>query len=673
MLDFKKHRNKKTIRTKLIVIPLILVFIGIFAIGAGSSLLIRYRLIEQKEASGFELADQVVKRIQNNSNSIDEINKMYEKILRMAGNAVIKKQKVLTNELLVEFANEWGLDNISWFNPKGETIYCTIKEYIGWVPPEGHPLYSFMHSDDKELMEEIRKDAEADKYYKYGAVKSADGSFFQGAISADKIKEITDKFSYQNLIDDLVENGQASYGAFIDTSGTVTASSDDEMIGKKLNDEEIINCIKNKEKYSSENDNIFELLVPVNIGDEYVGALNIYFPMESTYSIINNVIMTISIIGIIMFIILALILVNISIGITKNLSVVKDNLNVMALGDFTKSLPKKYLDQKDEFGEIANAIENAKASIKNIIKKVSHASQKITSSSEQLTEISNKVSKVTAESARAIGEIAKGATEQAKNTEEAYFAMESFAKKLEENNDYIEKLNLSADDILNINQQGLKTIELLVEKNAENQKISKEVNDVVISSSENAKEIEKVSQMIQSIADQTNLLALNAAIEAARAGEAGKGFSVVADEIRKLAENSNRFTDKIRSIVTNLTLRSEDAVTSLKIANSIAEEQNKMVKETQEKFYGITKAIEKTKDVITRINISSNVMEDNKNKMLEIIQSLSSISEENAAGTEETSASAEEITVSMESIAKDSKELSDLAEKLQESIDIFKY
>ena len=90
--------------------------------------------------------------------------------------------------------------------------------------------------------------------------------------------------------------------------------------------------------------------------------------------------------------------------------------------------------------------------------------------------------------------------------------------------------------------------------------------------------------MIKSIAEQTNLLALNAAIEAARAGEAGKVFVVVAEEIRKLAENSSSFTEQINNSVAELLSRADYAVDKINESSTVVEEQSMNVNEVEKKL-----------------------------------------------------------------------------------------
>nr|WP_243158850.1 methyl-accepting chemotaxis protein [Clostridium cochlearium] len=246
--------------------------------------------------------------------------------------------------------------------------------------------------------------------------------------------------------------------------------------------------------------------------------------------------------------------------------------------------------------------------------------------------------------------------------------MEELGYLLEVEQKYLEELNIFADKVVDLKNEGISTVKYLVQNSKENNEIANEVNEVIISSNESAKHIQEASEMIQSIAEQTNLLALNAAIESARAGEAGKGFAVVADEIRKLAEDSNKFTAEIKEIVTVLTSKTENAVLNMKKVEEIVNNQDKLVEKTEGQFNGIADSIEKAKETIENLNVFSKKMEDKKNQMLELVQNLSAIAEENAAGTEQASASVQEQAASVEEIAGSSQNLAELAQKLNELI-----
>jgi len=298
--------------------------------------------------------------------------------------------------------------------------------------------------------------------------------------------------------------------------------------------------------------------------------------------------------------------------------------------------------------------------------------QQMASSSEELTAISQQASMSAEEVAKTIEEMAKGASDQARDTENGAVKVNEIGGMIAEEELQRKILNEAANEVVHLKDEGFQSLNNLVEKTEASNKSSKEIYNVVLNTSNSARKIENASQMIRSIAEQTNLLALNAAIEAARAGEAGRGFAVVADEIRKLAEDSNKFTKEIEEIVVELIDKTDSAVATMKEAAALTEAQTEGVEITKTKFEGIAEAIEKTKEALGALNKTGEAMNLKKDEIIDIIQNLSALSEENAAGTEEASASVEEQTSSMAEIASASQELAKLAEDMQKSISKFR-
>ena len=268
--------------------------------------------------------------------------------------------------------------------------------------------------------------------------------------------------------------------------------------------------------------------------------------------------------------------------------------------------------------------------------------------------------------------MATGATEQAKNTDAAVQTMDNFAALIEEEQLGLRQLNQSAQRVIELKTEGVNHVQLLVKKTQDTKIASDEINAVIMNASESAEKIYQSSQMIRSIADQTNLLALNAAIEAARAGESGRGFSVVAEEIRKLAEQSQRFTEEISAIINELKQKTESAVVTMKGMHHVIAEQSQSVSATNEKFDGIAEAIEQTTAAIDRMNQSGKMMLERKQTIVDVIQNLAAISQENAASSEEVNASIEEQTAGMNQIAQSSGEMSELASEMAVGISKFK-
>ncbi|MGE5679070.1 MAG: methyl-accepting chemotaxis protein [Pseudomonadota bacterium] len=340
--------------------------------------------------------------------------------------------------------------------------------------------------------------------------------------------------------------------------------------------------------------------------------------------------------------------------------------------DITEDLPAGLKKRKDEIGELANSFQLVVDSLRTFIKGVADASQQVASSSEELTATSQQAATSAEEVAKTIEEMAKGASDQARDTEISAEKINEIGNMIAEEEQQRKVLNNAADEVTKLKDEGVIAIKDLVSKTEASNSSSAVIYQVVLDTSESAKKIENASQMIRSIAGQTNLLALNAAIEAARAGEAGRGFAVVADEIRKLAEDSNKFTKEIEEIVAELIDKTSSAVSTMQGVNTLVAEQGVVVEETRNKFDGIAAAIEKTKEAIAVLNNTGEVMYKKKDEIIDVIQNLSALSEENAAGTEEASASVEQQTSSMLQIAEASEELAKLAEEMQKSIAKFK-
>lgn len=328
--------------------------------------------------------------------------------------------------------------------------------------------------------------------------------------------------------------------------------------------------------------------------------------------------------------------------------------------------------KKDEIGNISKSVISLQSNLTDLIKNVHNTSQNVATSSKELFNISEQSSLASDEVAKAIDEIAMGATDQASSTENAANTVKEVGELIKLNAQNVIELNTSSNEIDKQKEEGFDILDELVKKTEESENAAKIISNVIKDTNENAYNVEKASEMIQNIADQTNLLALNAAVEAARAGDAGSGFAVVANEIRKLAEQSTSFTGEINLIINKLKNNTNEAVTTMESVGSITAEQTKSVFNTKEKFNMIASAIENTKNILVDLNQSEKEIENKNIELIEIIHSLSAISQENAASTEQSSASLEEQTAGMYQITSSSEQLAKLAEELNELIQRFK-
>lgn len=337
-----------------------------------------------------------------------------------------------------------------------------------------------------------------------------------------------------------------------------------------------------------------------------------------------------------------------------------------------KQKTKDYLNRGDEIGSITRSLNQMVTNLKGLVTNINGGAENVASTSEQLTAMAQQTSTAAEEVAKTIEEMAKGASDQAQDTEKSAMKVDEMGEAIEEDALMMNELIGSANEIEEEKNEGFKILKDLIDKTRKNQEASAEVYEVVVGANESAIKIESASQMIQSIADQTNLLALNAAIEAARAGEAGRGFAVVADEIRKLAEQSTGFTEEIKTVISELKDKSEKAVDIMENSKSLVQSQTEGVYDTEKKFQGISGAIEKTREIIMKLESSTKMLEDKKSEIIDIVQNLSAIAEENAASTQEAAATIEEQTASINQMADASDSLAEIAMNLREEIERFR-
>ncbi len=401
-----------------------------------------------------------------------------------------------------------------------------------------------------------------------------------------------------------------------------------------------------------------------NIGIWYVGVPNTYYD-ELVSSFKKNVSLII-IMSLIFIVAVSSLILN---KLLKPLSILEKATYKIAEGDFTNNVE---INSKDELGKLGNAFNKMTNDIRGILTKVSSTANIVSDSSKELSSQSMEVSEISNEIGRNIEELAEGAQNQAKEAESGSEVIIGLGNLINEEQKNIEKLSNSSESVNESIIAGLSAIKELIQNTDESSTAAKEIVDVINDTNRNTSEIGNVTTVIASIAEQTNLLALNAAIEAARAGEHGKGFAVVADEIKKLAEESTKSTKEIDNIVTELTTSVNNAVNKMKTITLIFETQTEKVNETENKFNEISKAIKVTEEIVSELFVSSSKMNENKTKALEVIQNVSAISEEYAANTEEASASTEEQTASINEISNASDKLYDLIKELDKFIATFK-
>lgn len=340
--------------------------------------------------------------------------------------------------------------------------------------------------------------------------------------------------------------------------------------------------------------------------------------------------------------------------------------------DISVNIPQKLLVKKDETGVLAKSMQNIIDSLRHIIGEITDSSLQVASTAQELTATAEQSASATDEVSKAVEDIAKGASEQAENTELGSQSAIKLGDIIDLNKGFMQDMNTAADKVTDVVKEGLTEVERLAAISTKNSLVSQEVSEIIKKTSESANKIGEASNVIANIAKKTNLLALNASIEAVRAGEAGKGFSVVASEIKHLAEQSASSTNYISDILSELQNNVAKAVESINNVNEISKEQLESANNTKSRYEAINNATLDTEGAIDKLIASEEEILKAKVEILDMLQNLSAIAEENAAGTQQASSAMLEQSTSMEELAKTSERLASLASNLQTIISKFK-
>ncbi|WP_406670356.1 methyl-accepting chemotaxis protein [Methanolobus sp. ZRKC4] len=325
-----------------------------------------------------------------------------------------------------------------------------------------------------------------------------------------------------------------------------------------------------------------------------------------------------------------------------------------------------------EFKELTDGIENCRYSLNEIVSIVRNDADNIAATAEEMSVSSEEITSSADQITTTINEIAKGAQMQSSKTEEVSKAMIDMTLSVQEvatNSQKTAENAINSNDVVRDLSDVTQDLTLKMDniKNAAGDS-AQHINDLA----EKSSQIGEIVNLITSIADQTNLLALNAAIEAARAGEHGRGFAVVADEVRKLAEDSGNAAKQIADLINQIQTGTANAVTSMDQATGDVAIGAKSLEEAVD---SINKVVEANSEVVKMVQDIAAAAEEQSASIEEVtssVEEVSSISEQSAAGTQEASATVEEQTAAMQELATSSQELSRVAADMQSVVVKFK-
>jgi methyl-accepting chemotaxis protein len=318
-----------------------------------------------------------------------------------------------------------------------------------------------------------------------------------------------------------------------------------------------------------------------------------------------------------------------------------------------------------EFGNMVTKLRQMIVSIQVTAEQVAASSQQLTATAEQAAQASNQV-------AVAITEVASGAEEQLSSADTARTTVNQMNDSIQQVALKIRDVSGSSNKTVKVANEGLETVETAINQMDRLDKTVNRSSLVVIKLGERSNEIGQIVDTISGIASQTNLLALNAAIEAARAGEQGKGFAIVAEEVRKLAEQSQNAAKQIAVLIGEIQGDTSKAVIAMNQGATEVKTGTEVVTSAGQSFKQIAALVNEVSAQVTDISATIQQLTAGSQEIVASVKQMEDVTQGTVGQTQTVSASTEEQSASMEEISISSQNLAKMAERLKITVQEFK-
>ncbi|MTV50109.1 HAMP domain-containing protein [Heliobacillus mobilis] len=325
----------------------------------------------------------------------------------------------------------------------------------------------------------------------------------------------------------------------------------------------------------------------------------------------------------------------------------------------------------DEFGNMTATFNQMVHHQSDMIRGIRKTSEEMAAASEEMAASSQQVSASLQQVAASMQEVARETEEGSRSVVDASSVLIELSSLIQIAKNQAESAASDSNMTLTTAERGKQTVEETVTRMTKIKEKTTETENWITTLNSYSQQIQSITDTITGIANQTNLLALNAAIEAARAGEAGRGFAVVADEVRKLAEQSSQGAQEVDQLVQKVAESTEAAVTATRLSRDEVEQGFRVVQEAGHALDNIVTAVNRTVGAVQEIVKVTNENVASSDRIVKLIDSIATNIENVSSHVQQVAAATEEASASMETIAASTEETSAMASTLLHTVQRF--